>query len=32
VLNDIAEVGAQYLPFGGASFDRVELQSSRGLE
>jgi hypothetical protein len=32
VLNDIAEVGTQYLPFGSAPFDRVELQSSCGLE
>lgn len=32
VLNDAAEVGSQYLPFNRPVFDRVELQSSCGLE
>jgi hypothetical protein len=32
VLNDIAEVGTQYLPFSAAPFDRVELQSSCGIK
>jgi transglutaminase superfamily protein len=32
VLNDVADVGRQYLPFNGSAFDRVELQSSCGLE
>ena len=32
VLNDAAEVGSQYLPFRRPAFDRVELQSSCGLE
>lgn len=32
VLNDVVDVGRQYLPFDTAAFDRVELQSSCGLE
>jgi hypothetical protein len=32
VLNDVADVGKQYLPFNGSAFDRVELPSSCGLE
>jgi hypothetical protein len=32
VLNDVADVGRQYLPFNESAFDRVELQSSCGLE
>jgi hypothetical protein len=32
VLNDAAEVGTQYLAFGAAPFDRVELQSSCGIK
>lgn len=32
VLNDVADVGRQYLPFDRAPFDRVGLQSSCGLE
>ena len=32
VLNDVADVRRQYLPFDTAAFDRVELQSSCGLE
>ena len=32
VLNDAAEVGSQYLTFNRPVFDRVELQSSCGLE
>jgi hypothetical protein len=32
VLNDAADVGSQYLPFNSLAFDRVELQSSCGIE
>ena len=32
VLNDVADVGNQYLPFNESAFDRVELRSSCGLE
>lgn len=32
VLNDTAEVATQYLPFKRGAVDRVELQSSCGLE
>ena len=32
VLNDAADVARQYLPFNRPAFDRVELQSSCGLE
>src|SRR5262249_33777965 len=32
VLNDVADVGRQYRPFNRAAFDRVELQSSCGIE
>ena len=32
VLNDVADVTRQYLPLNRAAFDRVELQSSCGLE
>lgn len=32
VLNDVPDVGRQYLPFKRSAFDRVELQSSCGLE
>jgi hypothetical protein len=32
VLNDVADVGRQYLPFDTAALDRVELQSSCALE
>jgi hypothetical protein len=32
VLNDAAEVGIQYFPLNRSVFDRVELQSSCGLE
>jgi hypothetical protein len=32
VLNDVADVGRQYRPFNRSAFDRVELQSSCGLE
>jgi transglutaminase superfamily protein len=32
VLNDVADIGRQYRPFNRPAFDRVELQSSCGLE
>jgi hypothetical protein len=32
VLNDAADVARHYLPFNRPAFDRVELQSSCGLE
>jgi hypothetical protein len=32
VLNDAAEVGSQYVPFNRPVFERVELQSSCGIE
>ena len=32
VINDVADVGSQYVPFNRPVFDRVELPSSCGLE
>jgi hypothetical protein len=32
VLNDAGDVGSQYVPFNRPAIDRVELQSSCGIE
>jgi Transglutaminase-like superfamily len=32
VVNDVADIASQYLPFNRSEFDRVELQSACGLE